>query len=297
MENDTLTIKRVVPKKKDLLPHQYSESLSLTYANKTSDEEKKKKGQFFTPIEISNYMASMSSCNQNEVSILDPGCGCGILSISLIEHIVKSNDCIQSINLVTYENDKSIIPYLKQSLEYIKEWLTDHDTELFYTINEDDFILSNKETLKHNTELFINPSNTFDVIISNPPYFKIGSKDPRTIAGSEVVNGHANIYSLFMATSAKLLKPNGELIVITPRSFTSGQYFQQFRNFLFEIVELETVHLFDSRKDTFAKDKVLQETVITKYRRTENKYLKKIQIRSSNGITDLKSKNLKFSNK
>lgn len=54
------------------------------------------------------------------------------------------------------------------------------------------------------------------------------------------------------------------MIYITPRSFTSGRYFRLFRNFLFKHVQINFVHLFNTRKDTFSKDNVLQETIIMK---------------------------------
>ena len=67
-----------------------------------------------------------------------------------------------------------------------------------------------------------------------------------------------------MAISALLLAEQGQMIYITPRSFTSGRYFRLFRNFLFKHIQIDFVHLFNTRKDTFSKDNVLQETIIMK---------------------------------
>ena len=62
----------------------------------------------------------------------------------------------------------------------------------------------------------------FDVVISNPPYFKIGKADPCATAASIVVHGQPNIYALFIAVGATLLRQGGDFITITPRSFASG---------------------------------------------------------------------------
>ena len=79
-----------------------------------------------------------------------------------------------------------------------------------------------------------------------------------------IIDGQPNIYSIFMAISALLLAEQGQMIYITPRSFTSGRYFRLFRNFLFKHIQIDFVHLFNTRKDTFSKDNVLQETIIMK---------------------------------
>ena len=52
-----------------------------------------------------------------------------------------------------------------------------------------------------------------------------------------VIHGQPNIYALFMAIAAHLLAKNGELIFITPRSYTAGPYFRLFREHFFSYVE------------------------------------------------------------
>lgn len=65
-----------------------------------------------------------------------------------------------------------------------------------------------------------------------------------------------------MGISAKLLKPNGELIFITPRSFAAGNYFKAFRNSFFKNVSISNIHIFESRNKMFKNDNVLQENII-----------------------------------
>ena len=102
----------------------------------------------------------------------------------------------------------------------------------------------------------------YDLVISNPPYFKIRKDDPRAVAWASVVHGQPNIYSLFMAVSAELLSETGKLVYIVPRSFASGPYFRRFREVFFQRVAPTAVHLFESRKDVFKNQTVLQENLI-----------------------------------
>jgi adenine-specific DNA-methyltransferase len=103
--------------------------------------------------------------------------------------------------------------------------------DFIYTIIQKDFVLENASCLSENANLFAEKAEQFDIIISNPPYFKLPTDDKRSIAAKTVVNGHPNIYAIFMAVSAKLLKENGEIIFITPRSYASGSYFKLFREY------------------------------------------------------------------
>src|SRR5207248_10372813 len=105
----------------------------------------------------------------------------------------------------------------------------------------------------------------FDAVIMNPPYFKIGADSPHGLALGDAFRGNTNIYMIFMARAAELLRPNGETVAITPRSFCNGLYFRNFRRWFFSRMGLGHVHLFECRRSTF--DNVLQESIITRTHR------------------------------
>lgn len=53
--------------------------------------KRKKKGQFFTSIETAKFMSEMfdiSSCG-DEITVLDPGSGTGILAVAFIDQIIS----------------------------------------------------------------------------------------------------------------------------------------------------------------------------------------------------------------
>lgn len=270
------------------LPSRFADRLGICHTKSVKQEHKKSNGQFFTPVEIADLMGSFIHVHSEQLRILDPGCGTAILSCALIENIIVRNKHIRSIELHVYETDLSLIIYLTKSLDYLEEWLHQQNVDLVYNIHTTDFVLNYAHRLTNKIDLFQNNLQTFDIVISNPPYFKLSSEDKRSLAANEAVHGHPNIYSLFMAISAKLLNDDGQLVFITPRSFASGSYFKLFREYFFKLIELDFVHLFVSRKDTFSRDKVLQETVVLKgTRKNKPNPEHRVKIYSSNGLKDI----------
>ncbi len=210
-----------------------------------------------------------------------------MLACAAIEHLAISKIKPTQIELTVYEIDKAIIPYLERVLNYVKEWLKDRNIEFIYEIKLEDFILSNAKALNNVPSLFTeeNIIDEFDYIISNPPYFKLPKSDIRVKVTSHVVNGQPNIYALFMAVAAAILKPKGELVFITPRSYAAGPYFKLFRERFFSMISPSYIHLFGSRKDAFDKDAVLQENIILRAYKDDKQT--KVTVSFSKGLKDL----------
>ena len=105
-----------------------------------------------------------------------------------------------------------------------------------------------------------------------------------------MVHGQPNIYALFMAVSAELLSESGNLVYIVPRSFAAGLYFRRFREIFFERVVPTAIHLFDSRKDVFKNQTVLQENLVIAARKRKEGGISaegKALISHSKGTNDL----------
>lgn len=246
------------------MPSSFAERVGRAYADASVPKDKKHKGQFFTPQAIARFMGNLASTSCGKrVSVLDPGCGLAILSCALIEHLVEESTP-QEISLTLYETDKNVVPLTKQVLAYLQKWCKEQSIRLSYLLKGTDFVLEKCECLDGADTILaeLNAGEKFDYIISNPPYFKLAKDDIHTRSCASIVDGQTNIYALFMAICARLLADHGQMIFITPRSFASGRYFQSFRSFLFTHVHIDLIHLFNTRKDTFSKDEVLQELVI-----------------------------------
>ena len=268
-------------------PSQFAERVGRLYADASVQKDKKHKGQFFTPLAISQFMGRLATPSEKDsVSVLDPGCGLAILSCALIEHLVEDSK-LETIALTLYETDKNVVTLTGIVLSYLQEWCKKQGIRMNYQLNESDFVLDKCEYLDSDDSIFgaMNVGERFDYIISNPPYFKLAKDDVHTRSCASIVDGQTNIYALFMAICTKLLENDGQMIFITPRSFASGRYFQSFRDFLFRHVHIDLIHLFNTRKDTFSKDEVLQELVIMRMHPAGE--VKNIIVSFSQGIRDL----------
>jgi adenine-specific DNA-methyltransferase len=262
-----------------LTPTIFCENQANNYIKITDSDYRKKKGQFFTPPKIAKFMAEISyERGSQTIKILDPGAGAGILTCAICE-LMASKDNIKVIEVDAYENDTHLANYLQESFNFCKEWLNRFNIKFYYNIIEKDFILDAIEKFK--TKKF----PTYDIIIGNPPYFKISKNNPQAQEAIEFVYGQPNIYSLFMGVAVNFLNHDGQMVFITPRSYTTGPYFKAFRKIFFGKMKPERVHIFESRTDTFHKDSVLQENIILKARKSNN--TNNIEISFSTGINDI----------
>ena len=289
-------------KEKYKLPSAFAEFIGFEYSRSNTDEHKKNNGQFFTPKQIADFMGNLAMPRSNKISILDPGCGTGILSCALIENLIEKTT-ISEIELSLFEIDNNVLPITQKVIDYLACWLKDRNIQLSYQIHQTDFIIENAKVFNLSSLFGFQTVKQYDYIISNPPYFKISKNDRRAIAAKELVYGQPNIYSLFMGVAAKLLKQNGELIFITPRSFAAGNYFKAFRKSFFNDVSLSHIHIFESRNKMFKNDNVLQENIILRATKKSNTEIQisvsecfkglnniKKEVFKTNSLIDLNSK-------
>lgn len=212
--------------------------------------------QYYTSKDVGYYMADMIDISKKaSVTLLDPGSGLGILTICMVIKLLQS-DKIKNIKVTVYEIDKIVIEYLKHNMIELQKICFENDVELTFNIKNEDFIYSSINAIKQEK------INKFDYVIMNPPYEKMSNESEHKKL-LEVININvSNYYAAFVLLATKLLKKKGQLVAITPRSFCNGSYFYDFRKSLLQEVYFNKIHLFESRKDVFKKEEVLQETII-----------------------------------
>ncbi|MDR1835662.1 MAG: Eco57I restriction-modification methylase domain-containing protein, partial [Fusobacteriaceae bacterium] len=228
--------------------------------------ERKAFGQFFTSIETARFMAGLFDYPRKPViKILDPGAGSGILSATVIDELNRRPETIKKIELTCYETNGDILPLLESNIELMKLYST---IPLSVKIVTENYITTQGNDFSENLLAAKNPLK-YDVIIANPPYFKLSKDAPEALSMQNICYGAPNIYFLFAAMSLFNLKEGGEMVYIIPRSWTSGAYFARFRDYLLKEGKLTAIHVFSSRSKVFGKEDVLQETMIIKVRKTQ----------------------------
>lgn len=219
-------------------------------------------------------MAAMIEVRDEPIRLLDPGAGVGSLTAAVVERWAENEG--GSIEAVLVEADSQLALPLTETLEDLTNV---HDFS--GSILQHDFV----EWASDQTSGFpILAPTQFDVVIMNPPYQKIGAASSARRRTSAVGVEVPNLYAAFVAMSIQLLAENGQIVAITPRSFTNGPYFRHFRAFLLEALGLRRVHVFDSRDVAFADSDVLQENVI--FAGTRGKEAKTVMVSSSRSVLD-----------
>jgi adenine-specific DNA-methyltransferase len=217
-------------------------------------------GQYFTPITIARYMASLFELNRPEVRILDAGAGTGVLGAALVGNLAHRDSPPQTITVKSYEADPSLIPFLNRTHECCQRYCLEREIRYRGVVHASDFIQVSADQIQ--CVLFPNGKEPFHGAILNPPYKKIRSNSETRRILSSLGIETTNLYSAFLWLTTKLLAEGGELVSITPRSFCNGPYYQKFREELVQRMGIRHIHLFDSRDQAFQEDRVLQENMI-----------------------------------
>lgn len=259
----------------------------------TPREDRSAIGQFLTPAPIARFMASLFERNVATVRILDPGAGSGSLFAALTEQLITKPDRPESIEVVAYETDANIIPHLEKTIELCRQLCDQMRVAFQGVVRREDFISAAAAQLS--SDLFATSPSDFTHVILNPPYKKInGETQTRRILSSAGIET-SNLYAAFVWLAACLTRPGGEIVAITPRSFCNGPYFKRFRKALLSLIDLRRIHTFESRREAFADDSVLQENLIFHGIRNERQAgTIRISVSGGLGFNDMQVREVSF---
>jgi len=213
------------------------------------------RGQYFTPERAASLIASMPVVpDADPIRILDPGAGSGILTAAVVERLVNEVPG-RRIEITAIDIDPALIPTLQRTADLCCQWAQALGTEVSIRV-----IQGNVISLATGLDSQLNPE--FDIVIMNPPYMKLGAFSQSRRALSSLGWDAPNLYCAFLAIGVEALKPGGQLVAITPRSFANGPYFAPFRKTLLREVAINRLHTFESRSSVFSDTGVLQENVV-----------------------------------
>ncbi|MFL5586730.1 MAG: hypothetical protein ACJ8DI_03600, partial [Ktedonobacteraceae bacterium] len=87
----------------DLSPVQVCQIVGEWYVTHTSDVRRHDAGQFFTLPIVARYMANLAGILDNQLHVLDPGTGVGILACAICEAAILQK--LSALSIVAYESD------------------------------------------------------------------------------------------------------------------------------------------------------------------------------------------------
>ncbi|MGU3434342.1 Eco57I restriction-modification methylase domain-containing protein [Actinomycetes bacterium M1A6_2h] len=232
------------------------------------ETQQSSRGQYFTPAAAARLIAQLPRLPRgNSMRVLDPGAGSGILTAALAQRVHAERPDMR-LHVVAVENDEALHPALTETLSEVAE-----TTGASFEIVNDDFLVWS-----------LTEPESFDLVIQNPPYAKLRSGSPEQTRLRRAGVTVPNIYAAFMALGAELLKPGGQQVAITPRSWMNGTYYATFRRHYVEAMGIDAIHTFESRSTIFRDTGVLQESVIVSA--TAGEHPSHVKIYTSHGHQD-----------
>ena len=219
-----------------------------------NEKDKKKMGQFFTPLKVVEQMNRMVEIKEGN-KICDPACGVGKFLLEAISNNLENyykfngNTLENKIEICGYDkysednSDRTIILAKANMLIYLSKLLTENPsqkcTKEIAKIFNKSFCLkrSNLGTLEKIDY------DTYDVILTNPPYVVNGSSDIKTAAmatGNYNWNG-LGIEALFIEWIVKSLKAEGTALIVIPDGILSNGANTNLRNQILEECEIQAI--------------------------------------------------------
>ena len=210
---------------------QYSE-LSLEITKLLPKNVKKEQGIYITPHVIIDKLikSTLQYASEHNLTIntaLEPSCGTCEM-INYLDNSMTTPVTIDGVefNSTIFDRIKHIT--FKNKVQLIQADFTRHITDTRY-----------------------------DLIIGNPPYL-VCKKDNIPKEYEKYIVGRPNLFGVFILHSLHLLKPNGIMSFIIPKSFLNSSYYVKIRNYIkscckiVEIIDFEADNKFiDTDQATF----------------------------------------------
>ena len=155
-------------------PAVYADRVGEWYAASKSDRHRKEHGLFLTPVPVAEFMAGWIKAGGRKLRILDPAAGAGVLGCAAVEALVSRNRKPDTVELVAHEVDEDLIAPLRAVLDHLAVWCRARSVTLAVRIEATNFIMAHAGALHSCGDglPFGSGAEDFDIVVSNPPYFK-----------------------------------------------------------------------------------------------------------------------------
>lgn len=298
----------------DLLGRVYEEHI---HKNGT----RKKSGQFYTPIEVVNYMIDFLKLTEvkdiKKKKFIDIACGTGIFLLKIADTLISiyknenltTKDIVELVCNNIYGLDINSTSCLITKINLINLFIIRLGSDFLNYTNQLKLNIFNTNSIENRTDLLNKEEleiveiknrigkykDGFDYIVGNPPYLeaKRMPKELKEILKSnypEMIYGAFDLYIGFIAQCNRLISDNGTVSLILPNKFTVAKYAIPIRKYLNDkMTIIEIVDL--SEMDIFHKADVYP--IIISYKNTsptkEHKVSTKISVKNYSQLIDKKS--------
>jgi len=265
-----------------------TELLGWLYQFSIPELIRKRFGHFYTSQAIASHMldnAGFTGANVLTGRLIDPACGAGAFLIEATRRVLAAaaqeglspEETCAAVRRVIHGLDlnplgvllteAALALLLVPSIAALPEGARLEPLHLYVTdsLKQGELLLAEAHS-REAEEIKLRAGayeSGFQWVVANPPYAKFPTREmtPEQLRRfAATTYGHPNLYGLFLQAGVELLADGGRLVFINPKSFVSGLYFRNLRQFLKREVDLQRFDTFDKRTGLF--EGVLQDIVI-----------------------------------
>jgi adenine-specific DNA-methyltransferase len=230
-------------------------AITSAYSLLIGETRRRELSAYFTPPALSRAVLDASAAVLDRCdapAVIDPACGGGSFLTPLARYIIAKNvsrgasheaACKKALRSMHGIEIDTGLATLSQTL--LRDMLV---RENGYRAKGKLGVVRRADALRHN------PGKSFDLVVGNPPFGKIGSERAAILlkaSDAGYMGGHTNLYALFLMRSIGWVKPGGGLVFVLPTSFVAGPYFAGLRKEVLKQAEVVRIDLHEQRENLF----------------------------------------------
>jgi len=238
--------------------------IGAVYQRHITRETRRRLGQFYTPELLIQHILSQVSLRP-DLKVLDPACGSGGFLVSAYDtikefmikegydttkihsHLLK--EVLHGVDIDSFATQLTVMNLLLRDLE--------NPTDVINVIEANSLKISlDRYYEKQATEIRKSSRTTtvndilkesaYDVVVGNPPYVNVKKDDPLYKEELDsyyknVVSGIVNSASLFVKRGIDLLRSDGNLGLVLPKSLLRVDSFSAIRKFILDRTEIMSI--------------------------------------------------------